>query len=215
MLFALTLSLAVVAAPDILFVGNSHTASGDVPSMVRQLLNGEKQFENVRVASYAVSHLNQWGGSRELVDLVRAGGIKCAVLQGAEISSSHKYTYSQAEGIDLAKKLRAGGTQVLFVSEWPRRGCDETAYIEAVYLEMAKESGGTVIPVGQVWDAVRKRLGGIDLWQSDGNHATLMGSYLSARTIAWHLGGRRLDYVPEGIGQEYVSAVDAAVRDLK
>ncbi len=213
MVFSAALSLGFVIGPRILFVGNSHTQFGDVPGTVKKLLASDPGFVGVETSSFAVGLLNDWGGNRGLIAAIESGKFDIAVLQGAAISSSHQYTYSQANGIKLARKLGEGGTKVFFVSEWPRRGWDETEYIEAIYRKMASESNAKVIRVGRVWDGVRKRLNGIDLWQADGNHALPAGSYLSARTIASWLGGRQLNYVPQGIGLKFVEAVDEANHD--
>jgi hypothetical protein len=209
MLFSLAMSLEFVVGPKILFVGNSHTQNGDVPGVVQKLIAGaECQY-------FSVGLLNQWKSNSKLVKSVQAVKYNIAVLQGAEVSSSHKYSYSQGDGVELAKQLVKGGTKVYLVSEWPRRDWDEADYTEAVYRAMAKESGAQVIPVGRVWDGVRKRMGGIDLWQHDGNHANAMGSYLSARVIARWIGGEKLSYVPVGFSPKFVEAIDAAYLDVK
>ncbi|MFM9873061.1 MAG: hypothetical protein ACKVQS_06295 [Fimbriimonadaceae bacterium] len=214
MVFSTALSLGFVIGSRILFVGNSHTQNGDVPGTVQKLLASEKAFAGVTCSYFGVGLLNQWAGNPGLVRAVKDGGFDFAVLQGAAVSSSHRFTYSQASGIELAKLLVNGGSKVYLVSEWPRRDWDETEYTESIYRAMAKESGAEVIPVGRVWDGVRKRLNGIDLWQADGNHANSMGSYLSSRVISRWLGGEKLNYVPAGISPEFVDAIDAAYFDL-
>jgi len=213
MITSMALSLGFVIGPRILFVGNSHTSFGDVPGTVQKLLVRDEQFLGVECRTFGVGTLNQWKGNSGLVGAVKSGGWSFAVLQGAEVSSSHRYTYSQANGIELARRLERSGTRVFLVSEWPRRGWDETDYIEAIYRAIAKESGAEVVPVGRVWDGTRKRLSGLDLWQADGNHASAAGSYLSARTIASWLGGEKLGYVPAGIDRRFVKAVDEAIDD--
>ncbi len=215
MVFSMAVSLAFAVGPKILFVGNSHTQFGDVPGMVQRLLSSDKEFVGVAYQSFGVGVLNQWRGNSGLIKTLKNEKYDYAVLQGAEVSSSHKYVYSQKEGIELAAGLEKMGIRVLLVSEWPRRGWDEAEYTEAVYRGMAKESGAEVIPVGRVWDGVRKRLNGIDLWQADGNHALPKGSYLSARTIARWLGGQRLNYVLEGVDKEFVAAIDEEFLDLE
>ncbi|MEI7984118.1 MAG: hypothetical protein WCI55_00700 [Armatimonadota bacterium] len=112
------------------------------------------------------------------------------VLQGAHVSSSHKYRYSQAKGIALANLALGRKARVLLCAEWPRRGWDETQYQLGVYREIQADAKGSVIvPICEIWDASRAKLSGIDLWQGDGNHANLKGSFLSACAIYRYLTG--------------------------
>lgn len=107
------------------------------------------------------------------------------VLQGAKVSSSHQYTYSQAGAILLANLALKAGSRVLLFAEWPRRGWDETDYTLGVYKVIANEAqGAEIVIVGRVWDAYRKTSPNAPLWSSDGNHAAPLGSYLAACCLA-------------------------------
>lgn len=166
---------------NVLFIGNSHTAVNNVPEMVSQLARTADSGPVIRYEYAGVSLLNAAG--RPIY--ARIGAVKWdfIVLQGEEISSSHKYTYSQEGGIGLAKAGVKAGATVLLFAEWPRRGWDETEYINDVYRGIAKASGAKVVSVGVPWDKVLKLNLGQDLWSSDGNHASLHGSYIAARTL--------------------------------
>jgi hypothetical protein len=203
----------VTTSPQIIFVGNSHTAYGDVPGQVGEMVARVPGFEKAMTSSYGVAFLNDWKQNQSLVERVKLGRITHAVLQGAKVSSSHRYVYSQVEGVELAKLLGKQGVKVYFVSEWPRRDWNETDYIEAVYREMAKESGATIIPVGRVWDAYRSIDAKTELWGSDGNHAAMVGSYLSARTIAAVLSGNLVGrFRPAGVLADHERSVDLALQ---
>lgn len=214
MTLLLALSLACAPVRHILFIGNSHTQYNDVPGMVAELLRPESGWHGVQIHLVGVALLNDAAESAQFNKILSSGQLTHAVLQGATVSSSHKYTYPQDGGIAVAKRLRDLGVQVFLVSEWPRRGWDETAYIEDVYKGMAKATGSTVVPVGRVWDAVRKDRQGVDLWQGDGNHASPQGSYLSARTIARWLNSKPLQSATEGIDPALTQSVDQAASRL-
>jgi hypothetical protein len=78
---------------------------------------------------------------------------------------------------------------------------------------MAKESGATIIPVGRVWDAYRSIDAKTELWGSDGNHAAMVGSYLSARTIAAVLSGNLVGrFRPAGVLADHERSVDLALQ---
>lgn len=52
--------------------------------------------------------------------------------------------------------------------------------ITLAYRALAEELGAQVVPAGVAWQRVAGRDTGIDLWQSDGSHPTVAGTYLVA-----------------------------------
>lgn len=57
-------------------------------------------------------------------------------------------------------------------------------------------------PIGNAWAAVRRRHSGIELFQPDGYHPTLAGSYLSALVLYEAIYGRspaEVTFVPPGL----------------
>lgn len=176
------LAFELGAKPQILFVGNSHTAVNNVPEMVRQLLMSDSMHRKPNIRYVGVSLLEAAGP--EVEQAIRSQHWDAVVLQGAQVSSSHKYRYKQDKAIRLSKLAVSVKARVLLCAEWPRRGWDESDYQLGVYREIQKAaSGSEIVPICKVWDASRKQLNGIDMWQGDGNHATLEGSFLSACTI--------------------------------
>ncbi len=186
----------------ILFVGNSHTAVNDVPGMVKSLIESDGHGRTASVDTILAAHLNDIGDDAGALARIQSGNWDVIVLQGALVSMSHKYTYPQDGGIKLAKIAKSAGARVLCYSEWSRRDIDETIYTEDVYREIATAAGGEVVPAGRVWDAVRKRNGGADYWQMDGNHALPAGSLIAAEAIyTWILGAEAGDptWFPGGV----------------
>lgn len=167
----------------ILFVGNSHTATHNVPVIVRELLESAKA-DRVVATHYVGSSTLKYAWNDNTKEIIRSGGWDYIVLQGQEISMSHKYDYSKAEAISLAKLGIESGAKVLLFSEWKRRNIEETEYIEAIYRHIAKESGAEVVPIGRAWDRALKQKPKLELWSGDGNHSQAAGAYLAAATIA-------------------------------
>lgn len=201
-----------MAGPAILFVGNSHTATGDIPGMVVAGLRMDPDWANVRYQVWSVGVLNDWAANPERVKALSNGKWDVAVLQGASISQSHKYDYSQAGGIDLAKKLGEKGTRVLYFSEWSRAGWDETAYIEGIYRGIQKEaSSGDIVRVGLVWDRVRAKASRFKLISEDGNHARLDGAFVAARAIAAGVRGSDRAFEVPGISPGLAQQVSLAM----
>ncbi len=83
-------------SPKILFVGNSHTIVNNVPESVRQLLASDSSHRKANVRSVSVGLLETAGPDVETA--IKSEKWDVVILQGAQVSSSHKYRYSQAKG---------------------------------------------------------------------------------------------------------------------
>jgi hypothetical protein len=199
------------SAPTILFLGNSHTFSNDVPGMVRALL--QKDNVQVTVQSKGGGFLEDIAADAGVQTAIRERKVDIVVMQAAKISSSHKYTYSQVKGTALAKLAQDKGIKTLLYAEWPRRGWDETEFILDVYRKIAKGSGATIVPVGKAWERARSTDSKLDLWAPDGNHATLQGSYLAACTLAtWISDGKAtLSTKPDKVASTDANVIRKAV----
>lgn len=176
------LAAVVIGAPlRVLFLGNSHTQFNDLPKLVAAL--GQARNRPINFQVFAGATLDQLHGMPQVRNAITSGRFDAVVLQGQSISMSHKYTYSNKEAIELAKVARQNGAQAYLFSEWPRRGIEETAYIEGIYKKIADASGAKIIPVGRVWDAVLREQRNLRLWADDGNHASPLGSCVAAFAI--------------------------------
>ncbi len=173
----------------ILFVGNSHTSTHDLPGLVASNLQTSGRFGKVSTETISVTNLKQLEGNTIVDEKIKSGGWSYVVLQGQEISMSHKYTYSTETAVHLAKIAKASGAKVLLFAEWPRKGIDETEYIYNIYAGIAKNSGATVVRVGHVFDEVLKKNPKINLWSPDGNHSSPSGAYLAACTFYFAISG--------------------------
>lgn len=185
----------------ILFVGNSLLNFNDVPATTAKMLQSDGSKRTVSEKHTFVDHLENVAQGGALDREVTSGGFDVVVLQGAMVSSSHKFDYPQTRGIAMAKAAKARGSRTLLYVEWPRRGIDETDYTLGVYRGIAKASGAELLPVCSAWDDVRAKRPALDLWSGDGNHAKPLGSYLAACCLYFRLAGvdRTPAYVPPGI----------------
>lgn len=176
------LAALVIGAPlRVLFLGNSHTQFNDVPKLVASL--GRERGRPISAESRSGPTLYDMYGDPQIRNAVSSGRYEIIVLQAQAISTSHRFTYSNKEAIALAKEGKQAGAKVFLFSEWPRRGVDETTYIEGIYKKIADASGAKIIPVGRVWDAVLREQKGLPLWAQDGNHASALGSRVAAYAI--------------------------------
>ncbi|MEZ0324327.1 MAG: hypothetical protein ACAH95_00330 [Fimbriimonas sp.] len=193
-MLALTIAACLFIPPPqlhILFLGNSHTASNDVPGMVRQMLetDGSKRTVTTRmiIHGFLEDQAQNVATRRELA----SGTWDVVVLQGAKLSSSHKFKYPHDGAIEIAKLAKRSGARVLIYAEWPRKGWAERDYILDEYGQIAKAAKVDIVPIPIVWDRVLYRKPELPMWSSDGNHAAPLGSYLAAVCLYFAIDGNR------------------------
>lgn len=201
----LSAALAIVLAPPgsfrVLMLGNSHTLNHNVAGMLQELLNSDGSPVKATVEVRSGGHLEDISKQPDILRQLR-DRYQVVVMQGAMVSSSHRYTYRQDGAIAMAQAAKRAGAQVLLFSEWPRRGWDETEYTEAVYRGIAKAGGGEVVPVGRAWDRWLRANPSAELWSGDGNHSAPAGAFLAAVTIYhWIRGDRSPGFAPPGVSQ--------------
>lgn len=177
------LSDFVEADRAILWVGNSHTQSHDLPDLVASLIRYLKPDEKIVHRVIAVAFLE--GEENRIKKRISAQSWDHVILQAQKISASGRVRYSTSDGVAVAKHALSKGSQVYFYSEWGLRGDpDNAAHTALIYREMAQESGAHLIGVGDAWDRVLESAPGLELYSPDGNHQSRLGASLTALTIA-------------------------------
>lgn len=235
-----TIGLLPTAPPDayrILFLGNSHTAMQDVPGMVKGLLEADGNSVSTRLFSGAL--LDDLSNSSDVMDAIDQGDWTHVVLQGAQLSSSHKFEHTKQPAIDLCRRIAKAGAIPLLFAEHPRKGWDEAAWIMDQYrqIQHAYESGRNwtkptgsaavkraanpkakveIAPVPMAFLAAIKTQPEIELWTMDGNHANKAGGYLSACILARCIAGKgtTLNFVPKGLSQTQAKALGLIARKV-
>ncbi len=124
-------------------------------------------------------------------ELVKSRSWKYLILQAQKISSSGRFNYSRAEGIDLAAFAANRGIDTYFYSEWGLLGvANDGNRVESIYRAMADASGAEVLCVGRAWDIALSKNPTMKLHAGDGNHQNEVGAFLSASVIAASLTGK-------------------------
>ena len=177
----------------ILFLGNSHTTNSNVPWIVERLIESDGSGRKATVSSVKGEFLSTIYNRGSIKDKIMKGDWDYVVLQGQEISKSHKFSYSKTEAIALAKMAKSAGAKALLFAEWPREGIDESDYIYGIYEHIAKESGAEVVPVCYAFDEAREKDSSIELLLRDGNHASHFGGLLASLTIYYWISGTERD----------------------
>jgi hypothetical protein len=181
----------------VLFIGNSYTYVHDVPGIVQALADsagGERiAVETVAEPDYAlVDHLSVGTAQREIAKTHWAFVV---LQQGPSSVEINRDTLRLATKAFAPMIVAAGAKPALF-SAWPTkdRRVDFPRAIESYQLAAA-DVGGVFIPVASAWLAAWVRDSTLALYESDGIHASEMGSYLTALVIY----GRLMSHAATGL----------------
>lgn len=187
MILAPLVSLSVPKLDRLLFIGNSFTGVNNLPGLVKSLLESDRSGRKVTVKYMPAEHLNDVASDPAVLAEIEKGRWDIVLLEGALVSMSHKFTYPQDGGIALGKAARAAGSRALYWVEWPRKGIDESVYTYNIYESIRRSAKAELAPICYVWDETARALPAPDLWDRDGNHATIYGSYVASCGLYYFL----------------------------
>ena len=195
----------------VLFLGNSLTYYNDLPGLLSQAASStgdvlEYQSNLIPNASYS-THVND-GAS---IAKIQQGNWDYVVLQGIGSSLAWDEEYIEENvypSVDilngLIEEYNACGETMFFMtwglrdgvpslcSVWPPFCSYETMddLLRENYLIMAADFEANTAPVGAVWRFIRENYPSIDLYNPDGGHPSLAGSYAGAITFYTSIFGK-------------------------
>lgn len=191
----------------VLYIGNSYTYYHSMPYLVKAM--AEHQFPDHQVETKFVGHggatLKQHWEEGKAYHEIQTGEWDYVVLQeqsmlGEAIFEDGKsYVRSPDQFFQFARKferaVRESGAKAVFYMTWSRRkDPDQQKYLNYAYMAIAKETESLIAPLGIVWDSFRT-IPQFDLYEIDGSHPSVYGSYTAALMIFSIL----FDTVPIGI----------------
>ena len=195
----------------ILFVGNSHTSSHDLPGLVARMIRHRHPDKTVLTRTLSVGFLEDAAQMPDHREEIANRPWKQVVLQAQKVSQSGRVEYSRAEGIDLAKAVKGRGADVVFYAEWGLQGKEgDGAKQEKVYLEMGEASGARVACVRRAWEKALAVQPDLPLYAFDGNHQAELGAFLTAAVLFGVLTGES----PTVLADFPYPNTDAAMRKL-
>lgn len=163
-----------------LFIGNSHTWNLD--TIIERMFAQAHPDQHVCIArapgnGFLVDHAR----NKKTRDLIKLGKWDFVILQAQKYSTTGRNSYPYDGALELSKLAQDNGAKVIMFPEWSQRGVpDEHRRIDKIHHEIAAQTGATVAPIGDCWDAVLKSDPGVNLYSADGNHASNLGAYLNA-----------------------------------
>ena len=199
--------LGRVACTRVLFVGNSYTYVNDLPTVFRHLARAAGENVETAMVAQGGETLAQHVSTGDAPGPIAEARWQFVVLQEqseipavAALRSSEFYPAVRTLVGDIRQ---AGGTPVL-LETWAHQagwsddglsyGSMQTA-LDQGYATIGGPLGVVVAPAGQAWQAAIRIDPGIALWQADGSHPTLAGTYLVASVLFSRIFG----YSPVGI----------------
>jgi hypothetical protein len=193
----------------ILFIGNSLTAANNLPEMFGALAAAGQHPPPVVSAvlrgGYSLEdHWNE-GAAQQAI---RDGHWQLVVLQQgpSALPDSRVLLIQYAERFDTV--IRAAGATTALYMVWPD-STRLTAFdsVAASYRAAADTVAGLLIPAGDAWQATWRRDSSVRLYDLDGFHPSVAGTYLVACTFFTRLYRQS----PRGLPGHLVLAGGAAV----
>lgn len=191
------------AAIAILFVGNSLTATNDLPGMVEAM--GRAAGVDVRCAAVAKPNFSledHWNDGEARRAIAKGGWTHVVLQQGpSALPESRVLLDEYARRFD--REIRRANARPALFMVWPSQGRrQDFDGVSRSYAGAATLVGGVLLPAGDAWRAAWRRAPGLALYGPDGFHPSRLGSSLAALVILDRLTGRlpppaSLSWVPE------------------
>ena len=205
------------AALALLFIGNSLSATNDLPSMLEAM--GKASGVSIRCAIVAKPNFSledHWNDpERDARRAIARGGWSHVIMQQgpSALPSSRVLLHEYVKRFD--GEIRRARAKPAMLTVWPagsRRG-DFDGVVES-YRSAAVLIDGDLFAAGAAWRAAWARDPALPLYGPDGFHPSRLGSYLAALVLFHGLTGRLPDSATiDGITPRDAEICRAAVLD--
>jgi hypothetical protein len=181
----------------VLFLGNSLTASNDLPAVVQAMARaGGVRFVYKALTPGGASLEDQWQASpaRRLLTGARWDYV---VLQQGPSSQPEGRDHLRRWALRWADLARAQGATPALYMVWPFQGqTDGFRLVSQSYREAAIASKSRLLPAGEAWAEAVLSQPTVPLYSADGLHPTVAGTYLAALVITRGLTGVAPSAIP-------------------
>jgi hypothetical protein len=202
-LCALVMSVSLAAcgggsgpAVRVLFVGNSHTAFNDLAGVVQELVGAADLNADVTAHAPGGWWLRDHAASRETIALISDGDWDFVVLQEQSMApavSDMARDVSYPAALQLSTLAAGNGAEVVLFMTWGHlAGSPGIGYatfesmqtaIALTYLEFGDALRAEVAPVGAAWWLSLSERPDISLFDPDGTHPGVEGTFLAAAVL--------------------------------
>lgn len=167
----------------VLFIGNSYTGANNLPFMLRTLAINAHDPDPVVVDRIVVggSTLERHWKKGDAKGAIRKGKWDFVVLQEQSMRPILRRELMHRYARRFHDEILAARAKTVFFLTWSRRTRLRDQYhINEAYLNIARELGAKVAPVGMAWKLATQRRPEIKLYRADNSHPTTTGTYLTA-----------------------------------
>lgn len=165
----------------LLFIGNSFTQRNNVPKLLADLAAARGiRVEHELISRGGASLRMHWNAGAAAM-AIETGAFDYVVLQEQSTLPVKNAARMAENGRLFAELIKPHGAKMVLYMTWARKQApDSQQAITAAYESIGKELGAIVVPVGRVWQAFLAKHDEPELYDRDGSHPTLAGSYLAA-----------------------------------
>jgi hypothetical protein len=177
----------------ILFVGNSYTIRNDMPGMLKELAaaDGIEVALEPKVFAFGGASLAAHWNRGEVQRSLGEEKWDAVVLQDQSTRPIRALKSMQKHVRLLVTAINATAARPFLYMTWARKHEPDSQHlIASAYRELAQETGASLVPAGEVWREVGRLRPGLELYDADGSHPSIAGSYVSACVFLGSLLGR-------------------------
>ena len=186
-------SLPGVTCTRVLFIGNSYTSVNDLPDTYADLAwaGGHRvQTEALDEGGWTLAQHLAASETAPTIDSERWDDVVLQEQSQLPSLAVDRTGMMYPAATKLVAMIRQRGAQPIFYltfahqDGWSEEGLPDypsmQAAIDAGYMRIADQLSVPVAPVGAAWETVVGEASHPDMWQSDGTHPTVSGTYLAA-----------------------------------
>lgn len=194
--------------PRVLFIGNSLTYWQNLPSVLQIMFGaateGPGQVEQIAFANFGLQ--DHWDGGFAQ-DVIRNGDWDIVVLQqGPSATEGRPSLLEYTER--FAAEIRAAGARPALYMVWPSAARDfDFDGVSDSYRTAAENVDGLLFPGGEAWRAAWRVDPTLELYDIDGFHPSVIGSYLAALTMYEQITGLAPTTLPANISFDGIGTV--------
>ena len=182
----------------VLFVGNSLTATNDLPNRIRELARASGEMWDTSAIVYPNYSLEDHWQRGEASRAIARGGWTFVVLQQgpSALPESRVLLVDYTRRFDA--QIRAVGARTALYMVWPAdsRRVDFPGVSQS-YAAAAAAVNGSLLPVGDAWQAAWRHDPRLPLYGNDGFHPSRLATALAAVVIYERLAGNQVARLPE------------------
>jgi hypothetical protein len=165
----------------VLFIGNSFTARNDLPGLIADLAATRgKTLQHHLLSAGGASLRTHWNAGAAQ-KAIQDGRYDYVVLQEQSTLPIKNVTRMHENVRLFDEAIKAAGAKTVLYMTWARQLAPESQQsITDAYINIGRELGATVVPVGVAWQQFLRKHDQPVLHDRDQSHPTLAGSYLAA-----------------------------------